>query len=45
MIFEGSKEYNLVEEELFDFSAIDPTLKVDTLIKLEQGIKQNEFFR
>lgn len=43
LIFEGSKEYNLVEEELFDFSAIDPTLKVDTLIKLEQGIKQNEF--
>src|SRR5690554_4293388 len=42
LIFEGSKEYVEVEEDLFDFSTIDPTTKVETLINIEKGIYENE---
>jgi|SRR5690554_193679 len=45
LIFEGSKEYVEVEEDLFDFSTIDPTTKVETLINIEKGIYENELVK
>src|SRR5690554_6418008 len=42
LTFEGSKEYVEVEEDLFDFSTIDPTTKVETLINIEKGIYRSE---
>lgn len=45
LIFEGSKEYVDVKEELFNFSTIDPKAKVKLLVDLEAGIYKNEFVK
>lgn len=38
LIFGGSDKYEEVKEELFDFDTVDNALKIDLLMKLEQGI-------
>lgn len=43
LIFEGSEKYEEIENVIFDFSSIDPQLKVANLIKIEEGIKKNEY--
>lgn len=43
LIYEGSKEYPIVEEENFDFATIDPTKKVQLLLDVEKGILKNEY--
>lgn len=42
IIYEGSKEYPVVKDELFDFSLIDVTQKIDMLKALESGILANQ---
>lgn len=38
LIFEGSKKYPKVDEELFDFDTIDNSEKIDLLMALEKGV-------
>src|SRR5690554_2273183 len=38
LIFEGSKEYPKVEEELFDFDTVDNSEKIELLMALEKGV-------
>lgn len=45
IIYEGSKEYPKVEDELFDFTAVDVTQKIDMLKKLETGILNHELVK
>ena len=42
IIYEGSSEYPVVKDELFDFNQIDVKDKIDMLKKLESGILNNE---
>lgn len=42
IIYEGSKEYPVVKYELFDFSAIDVTKKIQLLLDLEKKILENK---
>lgn len=42
IIYEGSKEYPKVEDELFDFSTVSVTDKIALLKKLDTGISKNE---
>lgn len=43
IIYEGSKSYPVVKDELFDFSKISINEKTDLLLRLEAGILKNEF--
>ena len=42
IIYEGSKEYPVVKDELFDFSAVDVTKKIQLLLDLEKYILENK---
>jgi len=42
LIFEGSKKYPQVNEEIFDFKSIDPTKKVELLLEIENKIAKNK---
>lgn len=42
IIYEGSKEYPVVKDELFDFSAVDVTKKIQLLLDLEKMILENK---
>lgn len=42
IIYEGSKEYPVVKDELFDFSAVDVTKKIKLLLDLEKKILENK---
>ncbi len=42
IIYEGSKEYPVVKDELFDFSAVDVTKKIQLLLDLEKKILENK---
>jgi PmbA protein len=42
IIYEGSKEYPVVKDELFDFSAVHVTNKIQLLLDLEKYILENE---
>jgi PmbA protein len=43
IIYEGSKEYPVVKDELFDFSAVDVIKKINLLLELEKKILENKF--
>lgn len=42
LIYEGSNEYHLVDEKLFDFDSVEPSRKLELLLEIEAGIKKNE---
>ncbi len=42
IIYEGSKEYPVVKDELFDFSSIDVTKKIQLLLDLEKNILEDK---
>lgn len=42
-VFGGSEKYQEVNDEVFDFAAIDPKVKVQLLIDIEKGILENKF--
>lgn len=42
LIFEGSKDYEVVDETIFDFDSITPNDKIQMLIDIETGIKASK---
>lgn len=43
LIYEGSKEYQLIDEELFDFSTVSPELKLKNLLDIELKLQENKY--
>lgn len=40
LIYEGSDNYAKIDEEIFDFTTIDPVSKVKLLLDIEKGLKE-----